>query len=324
MKLHGVHHVSAITGNVQENYNFYTKILGLKLIKNTIHHEDETARKLYYANSVRKDGTCLSFIERKQATETVEGNNKIIATSLRVPSDESLDFWKKRFSEQSVVFEDVVELGGNKALPFQDFEGHNLFLISSEEDYHAVAGESTANNTIPFEHKIFGLGPTMITVSNEEDSTIVLQEVLSLKKVGKYRSPISHKSVNIFSMEHDSLKNEIHLQVSNELTQGKTGYGSIHHIALRVKNIEELREWRDLFERIRMPNSGIVNHLYYRSIYFRDGNGILYELATDEPGFTVDEERDQLGTTLSLPRSLKRQREKIEKKLTPLITTEPQ
>lgn len=323
MKLHGIHHVSAITKNVQENYNFYSEILGLKLIKSTIHHEDETARKLYYANRVGKGRTSLSFIERKNSEETIYGNNKIASTSLRVAREESLSFWEKRFKDHSVPYEDFVTIGEHKALPFEDFEGHKLFLIATEEETCSDE-DFIVNKSIPIEHQIHGLGPTLITIANEEDSTIVLQQVLALQKLNQYHSPINHRKTSVFSTEENSIKNEIHLQVSNELSLAKTGYSSIHHIAFRVKDIDELRDWRDLFERIRMPNSGIVNHIYYRSIYFRDGNGILYELATDEPGFTVDEDFEELGTTLSLPRSLQRQRKKIEEKLTPLTTTEPQ
>lgn len=324
MKLHGIHHVAAITKDVQENYNFYSELLGLRLIKSTIHHEDETARKLYYANSVGKGRTSLSFIERKESDETVYGNNKIASISFKVSREESLDFWRERFKEHSLPYEDTLTIGGKKALAFEDFEGHKLFLFSSGDEEESLAEQFTMKESIPREHQITGLGPTFITVANEEDSTIVLQKVLSLQKISNYTSPINNRRTSIFSSEDGSLEDEIHLQVSKELTLAKTGSSSFHHIAFRVKDIEELREWRDLFERIRMPNSGIVNHLYYRSIYFRDGNGILYELATDKPGFTVDEDLEELGRSLSLPRSLQRQREKIEKKLTPLVTTEPQ
>lgn len=323
MKLHGVHHVSGITRDVQKNYDFYTKILGMKLIKSTIHHEDERARKLYYATHVGLGRTCLSFVERKKSEETLVGNNKIYGTSFRIPRDESLDFWRKRFVAHSITHEDQIEIAGQRALPFEDEEGHKLFLISSGEDIE-VNDEFIGSPEIPSKDQIIGLGPTMIRVSKGEDSILVLEEVLGLQLDGEYKSPLNGDPVSIYTTGDDDLKNEIHLQKSKSMTQGITGYSSIHHIAFRVKNLEELRNWRDLFERIRMPNSGIVNHLYYRAIYFRDGNGILYELATDEPGFTVDESVEELGSSLSLPKSLRKQEEKIEKKLTPLITSEPQ
>lgn len=319
MKIKGIHHISAITQNVQENYNFYSKVLGLKLIKNTIRFGDETSRKLYYANNVSEPMPILSFMERKNALETVTGNNEITTTSLLVANDESLAFWKERFESLSVEYGEFITMGERKALPFKDTEGRKLLLLSTNDLYQSKDNDFLTEQSIPAEHQIISSGPTVITVKNEQESTIVLKEVLSFKEIESYPSFIEEgTNIKVLSSDKPQLHNEIHLQLSDNFTQGKTGFSSIHHIAFRVKGIEELREWRDLFERIRMPNSGILNHHYYKSIYFRDGNGILYELATDEPGFTIDEDIEELGTTLSLPRSLKKQRRKIEESLTPL------
>ncbi|HLS36468.1 MAG TPA: VOC family protein [Bacillota bacterium] len=315
MQLHGIHHISAITKNVQKNYHFFTEILGLQCIKSTVHHEDTTARKLYYASDIQQDEASLAFIERKDASETKKGNNTILDASFRVASQASVIYWKRRFEQFSVNYEEIVLSNDTEVLVFTDFEGHSFHMYANQEDVNIIG---TASD-IPLEHQIIGLGPCTIKINQIDQTAVVLEDVLSLVHTHSYLSPQQEKKTSVYTFSGKQSHHEIHVEQSNEFTQAKLGYSSFHHLAFRVENITELRKWRDLFERIRMPNSGIINHTYYKSIYFRDGNDILYELATSKPGFTIDEEIDQLGSTLSLPKQLQKQREEIEKELTPLL-----
>lgn len=321
MELLGIHHVSAITADAQKNYDFYTNVLGLRLVKKTVNQDDNDVYHLFYGDEIGRPGTDLTFFEIKQAGQTYEGTSSISGTSLRVPNDASLTYWKKRFTEYDVEHEQVSNQAGRKAISFRDPEGQRLHLVSDKNNSGVEGGTPWAQSPVPTKHGIIGLGPTKITVKNAEQTITVLRDVLGFEVKGSYPSQDERQNdILVFSTGAGGAGAEVHLEVQNDLTQEKAGRGSVHHVAFRVEDFEALREWRDLFERVRMPNSGIVDRFYFQSIYFRDGNGIMFELATDGPGFTTDEDSEHLGESLSLPPFLEKKREKIEKSLIPLQT----
>lgn len=319
MELLGIHHVSAITANVKKNYNFYTNVLGLRLVKKTVNQDDPTEYHLFYGDETGQPGTSLTFFERKDANETEKGTNCISGTSFRVPNDVALTYWEKRFVEYHVDHDPITEIAGRKTVFFRDPEGQRLALVSNKNDAGVEGGIPWKRSPVPVEYGIIGLGPSKITVANPEQTLMILCDVLSFEQIGSYPAA-ENKDILILSTGDGGLGAEIHLEVKDELLEENPGFGSVHHIAFRVGDYEALRKWRDLLERVRMPNSGLVDHHYFHSIYLRDPNGIMFQLATDEPGFTVDEEIDHLGESLSLPPSLKRKREEIESALTPLNT----
>lgn len=324
MELLGIHHVSALTADAQKNYDFYTNVLGMRLVKKTVNQDDTSVYHLFYADEIGRPGTDLTFFEIKNAGQTYEGTNSISGTSLRVPSDQALTYWQNRLAKNNVEHEDMIEVAGRKTIFFRDPEGQRLALVSNEADSGVEGGIPWEHSPVPSENGIIGLGPSKLTVANPEHTLTVLCDVLSFKQIGSYPSPVHEDDVMILSTGQGGLGAEIHLEVKSDIPQERPGRGSVHHVAFRVENFEKLREWRDLFERVRMPNSGIVDRFYFQSIYIRDANGIMFELATDGPGFATDEDVEYLGESLALPPFLEKRRDKIESTLTPLNTKRPQ
>lgn len=175
----GIHHVSALTAKAPENFEFYTKTLGLRLIKKTVNQDDNSMYHLFYGDEKGNPGTELTFFEMPNAGQTRTGTNSISATSLRVPSDASLDYWKQRFEELNVDHDDIVERAGRKTLAFRDFEQQRLILVSDEHNEGVAGGVPWEKSVIPQEHAIVGLGPVQLTVEQGEHTAAVLIEVLA-------------------------------------------------------------------------------------------------------------------------------------------------
>ncbi len=322
--LKGQHHVSAITANAKENYAFYTKVLGMRLVKKTVNQDDTSVYHLFYADERGNPGTDLTFFEIPRAGRTYNGTNSISTTSLRVPNDQSLHFWKKRFEEFKVEHDDITEEFGRTVLSFRDFEGQRLTLVSDERNKGVEAGTPWDQSPVPTEYAIRGLGPVYLTVSRLETSVKVLTDLLGYREVGTYEKTIdgSTFTTHVYETGEGGTGAEVHITERADLPRERPGRGSVHHVAFRVENEEELKKWVERIKQVQIPNSGFVERYYFRSLYFREPNGILFELATDGPGFEGDEDFEHLGESLALPPYFENQREQIEAKLKPLDTKE--
>ncbi|MCM3584132.1 ring-cleaving dioxygenase [Mesobacillus maritimus] len=318
--LKGQHHVSAITKDAKKNYEFYTQTLGMRLVKKTVNQDETSMYHLFYADERGNPGTDLTFFEIPMAGRTYPGTNSISLTTLRVPGNESLQFWKKHFDKLNVTHDDIVELNGRKALPFRDFEDQRLALISDEHNSGVPGGKPWRGSPIPVKHAIIGLGPVMLTVSDINPTRKVFTELLGFRDSGKYRMPGSDHEVIVFETGDGGNGAEVHLIERPDLPRERPGRGSVHHVAFRVDNEVELQKWVSLLKEKRIPNTGFVERFYFRSLYFREPNGILFELATDGPGFEEDEDFEHLGETLALPPYFEDQRDAIETSLKPLDT----
>jgi glyoxalase family protein len=321
--LKGQHHVSAITANAKKNFEFYTKTLGLRLVKKSINQDDTSVYHLFYADERGNPGTDLTFFEIPNAGHTYKGTNSISLTSLRVKSDDALAYWKKRFEESGVEHDEISHHTGRAALGFRDFEGQRLTLVSDENNAGVAGGKPWEKSPVPVEYGIVGLGPVTLTVARGELTAKVLTEVLGYRETGTI--PAYEKgqpSIRVFETGEGGTGAELHLEERNDLPQERPGRGSVHHVAFRVEDEEQLQKWVDWITQSRLPNSGFVERYYFRSLYFREPNGILFELATDGPGFETDEDFDSLGENLSLPPYFEAQRESIESRLKPLDTKE--
>ncbi|WP_100373513.1 ring-cleaving dioxygenase [Bacillus sp. FJAT-45037] len=319
--LKGQHHVSAITGNAKENYRFYTEVLGMRLVKKSINQDDPSVYHLFYADERGNPGTDLTFFEIPHAGTTHPGTNSITATSLRVPSDAALDYWRARFDEYKVDYDEVTKHTGRATLSFRDFEGQRLVLVSDEHDNGVAGGNPWEDSPVPSEHAIYGLGPVTLTVSRPELTEKVLTSVMGYRETRQYE-PIAdgQKPVRVFETGEGGSGTEIHLEERRDMERERPGRGSVHHVAFRVESEEEMHKWVDFINELGVPSSGFVERYYFRSLYFREPNGILFELATDGPGFEGDEPFETLGERLSLPPYFEDRREEIESKLKPLDT----
>ncbi|MDG5789698.1 ring-cleaving dioxygenase [Evansella sp. AB-P1] len=318
----GIHHVSAITGNVKENYHFYTEILGMRLVKKTVNQDDTSMYHLFYADERGNPGTDLTFFEIPRAGKTYPGTNSISNTSLRVSNDEAIQFWKKRFEEFGVEHDTISRNNSRLTIFFRDFEGQRLSLVSDENNEGVSGGKPWDKSPIPIQYGIVGLGPITLTVSILGNTEKILTSVLGFKKVGENKLNVENveRDVHIFETAEGGTGAEVHVIEMKDQRRERAGRGSVHHVAFRVEDEKELNEWVNTLNELNIPNSGFVERYYFRSLYFREPNGILFELATDGPGFESDEDFEQLGGKLALPPYFENEREEIEANLEPLDT----
>ena len=321
MEFKGIHHVSALTAAAPENFAFYTKVLGLRLIKKTVNQDDISVYHLFYGDERGNPGTELTFFEIPMAGRNRDGNNSISATSLRVPNDRALEYWKRRFDEHKVEHEEIRERAGRLTLGFRDFEGQRLILVSDEDNRGVPSGNPWKKSPIPAEYAITGLGPVRLTVPDAEPTSAVLTELMGFRRKGQYPSEVEGQlDIIVYETGEGGTGAEVHVEERNDLPHERLGRGGVHHVAFRVEDEEELRAWINRINSVKLPNSGFVDRFYFRSLYFREPNGILFELATDGPGFATDEHLDHLGESLALPPFLEPKREQIESMLKPLDT----
>ncbi|WP_379154350.1 ring-cleaving dioxygenase [Paenibacillus sp. sgz5001063] len=321
LTLKGLHHVSALTARAPENFKFYTEVLGLRLIKKTVNQDDISVYHLFYGDEVGNPGTEVTFFEIPNAGRNRDGNNSISALSLRVPDDKSLVYWTRRFEEFQVEHDEITDRGGRQTLSFRDHEGQRLILVSDEHNQGVAGGKPWAKSPVPAAYAILGLGPVHLTVETAELSAKVLVELLGFRRKGSYPSQVAGQpDVIVYETGEGGSGSEIHLEERKDLPQERLGRGGVHHVAFRVDNAEELNEWIERIGSYQLPNSGFVDRFYFRSLYFREPSGILFELATDGPGFATDEDIEHLGESLALPPFLEPKREQIEAHLKPLDT----
>ena len=319
MELKGIHHVSAMTANAEKNLDFYTNIMGMRLVKKTVNQDDTSMYHLFYGDEKGNPGTELTFFEIPMLAKNHKGVRSISSISLRVKDDKALTYWKARFEEFGVDHEDIKKRANRKTLAFTDPEGQQLILVSDEENIGVAAGVPWDKSTVPVESGVTGLGPVSLTVKNPEPTEHVLTNVMGFRRKGTYPSPVAGQpGIVVFETGEGGSGAEIHLEERNDLPEARLGRGGVHHIALRVENEDELHQWIKKIRSARFPNSGFVDRFYFHSFYFREPNGILFELATDGPGFDTDEHIDHLGESLALPPFLEAKRNEIEAKLKPL------
>ncbi|MBM7692716.1 glyoxalase family protein [Peribacillus deserti] len=321
MELKGIHHVSALTAKASNNYQFYTKVMGMRLIKKTVNQDDTSVYHLFYGDEEGRPGTELTFFEIPMAARTHEGGNSISATSLRVRDNAALEYWKQRFEQHNVYHEDIVDRGGRLTLAFRDPEGQRLILVSDEKNIGVEAGIPWAKSSVPAESAVLGLGPVKLTVRYPEATIGVLTEVLGFRHKAAYPNP-EHGQPHILVYEtgEGGSGAEIHIEERTDLPPERLGRGGVHHVAFRVNNEDEMKGWIEKVNEAGISNSGFVDRFYFRSLYFREPNGILFELATDGPGFDTDEDIEHLGESLALPPFLEGKRKEIEARLKPLDT----
>ena len=313
MELTGIHHLTAITANAPGNKAFYTDALGLRLVKKTVNQDDTTAYHLFYADGLASPGTDLTFFDWPAAPER-RGTHSISRTGLRVGAD-SMDFWAGRLADRGLSAGAITALDGRATLDFQDPEGQRFRLT---EDAPGVIANAWAKSPVPADHQIHGLGPITISVPDLGPTDIMLTRVLNMRRVRDYASPDGHGSVHVYEMGAGGPAAELHVAVQPDLPVARQGAGAVHHVAFRVPDVAAIHQWAQHLDGLRIPSSGEVERYYFRSLYFREPGGNLFELATDGPGFAVDEPLESLGESLSLPPFLERQRDMIESRLKPL------
>jgi glyoxalase family protein len=319
MELLGLHHVSILTGHAEKNYQFFTKVLGMRLVKKTVNQDNTSSYHLFYADGKGNPGTEVTFFDIPGIGSAHQGVSSISSTSLRVKNTESLHYWKTRFQSLGVVHEEIVKRANRDTLAFQDYEGTRLILVADNGEEGVEAGTPWDGSDVPVEHGMIGLGPVTLTVASAEPTAQVLTEIMGFRFVGTYPSLAGDfPDIQVYATGKGGAGAEVHIETRSDLPRERQGRGSVHHVAFRVPNEEEYRQWVQKLNETNLPNSGEVERYYFKALYFRELNHILFELSTDTPGFAVDEPFETLGEQLALPPFLEPQRKQIEANLRPL------
>jgi glyoxalase family protein len=312
MQLTGIHHLTAITANASGNRAFYTDTLGMRLVKKTVNQDDVSAYHLFYADGLASPGTDLTFFDWPVGRER-RGTNSIVRTGLRVAGEDSLRWWKDRLASLDVAHGEIGERDGRQTLDFEDSEGQRLSFVNDQRQGPAHPWPKSA---VSAEHQIRGLGPITISVPDLEPTDLMLTRVMEARPAREYRD--NGTAVHVYEVGASGPAAELHVRVEPNLAPAGQGAGGVHHVAFRTPNEDSYRDCAERLRALRVPNSGPVDRYYFRSLYFREPNGILFEIATDGPGFATDEPIETLGERLALPPFLEPRRAQIEANLKPL------
>jgi glyoxalase family protein len=316
MELQGIHHVTAVSADIGANYRFYTQALGMRLVKRSVNQDDVSAYHLFYADAVGSPGTDLTFFDWPVAPAR-RGTHSIVRTQLRVGSERALEWWASHLDGKVGEAGEIHERAGRATLDFEDAEGQRLSLVS--DGGAGEGGQVWERSPVPAEFQLRGLGPVMLSVPNLEPTDRLLQEVMGLRPVGEYPHPENGRDlVTVYEMAAGGPGAEVHVAEQPDLPPARQGAGSVHHVAFRTPDDREYAAWLERLSAAGVRHSGPVNRYWFRSIYYREPNGILFEIATDGPGFAVDEPAATLGEKVVLPPFLEPQRERILQNLKPI------
>lgn len=315
MELTGIHHLTAVTADVSGNHRFYVRDLGMRMVKRSVNQDDLGAYHLYYGDYVGSPGTALTFFDWDMPREQ-RGGNSVTRTGLRVSGSAAIEFWAGRLRELGVTGAEPRERDGRAVIDFEDPEGQRLSLVDDKG-----AGDDSApweDSPVAAEYQIRGLGPIVMTVPDAAPTDTILTQLLRMNPEREYMHPDDDAEVRVYRMGSAGAHAELHVVVRPGAEPARLGAGGVHHVAFRVPTFDDYERWAQLLRELRIPNSGPVDRFWFRSLYFREPGGVLFELATDEPGFAVEESVEELGRRVALPPFLEPRREEIEAGLKPI------
>ena len=315
MTLTGLHHVSAITAHIADNKRFYTETLGMRLVKRTVNQDDVSAYHLFYADAAGSPGTDLTFFDYAGARRETRGTRSVTRTGLRVASEDALRFWAQRLAASGVAHTPVHTRDGRLTLDLEDAEGQRLSLV---DDGGAGDAPTVWQGTdVPAAFQIRGLGPVTMSVPTLDGTHAMLTEVLNMQAARAYAGAAG-ETVHVYAMHEGGPHAELHVAVEPDVPAVRAGAGGVHHVAFRTPDEAQYHAWAERLTRFGLPHSGEVDRFYFRSLYVREPGGVLFEIATDGPGFATDEAADAMGEALALPPRLEPRRREIEAGLTPI------
>src|SRR5215208_1413360 len=318
LNLTGIHHLTAVSASIRQNHRFYTQTLGMRLVKRSVNQDDVSAYHLFYADAKGTPGTDLTFFDWPVQRER-RGSRTITRTHLRVAGRGALEWWQRHLREQRVTVGEIAERDGRLTLDLEDFEGQRLALVDDGRDPRAGEAHPWERSPVPAEHQVRGLGPIVMSVPRLEPTDAVLRRVMNMRPVREYPHPEHAKhTVHVYEMGAGGPHAELHVAVQPELAPASPGAGGVHHVAFRTPTFDEYEAWAERLNTLGIPNSGEVDRYWFRSLYFREPNGILFEIASDGPGFTVDEDPATLGEKVVLAPFLEPHRSEIVANLKPI------
>lgn len=316
MHLHGLHHVTAISARISQNAAFYTRTLGLRLVKKSVNQDDVSAYHLFYADKVGTPGTDITFFDWPQIPPEQRGTDSITQTVFRVQNPDALHYWAARLSEHAVPHKGIETFAGRGVLRFEDPEGQRLMLM--DDGGAPFAGQVWDQVDVPAAFALHGFYAAMLSVPELRYVDPILSRVLAFTPA--YTAPFPDgRTVTVYHIGDGGPGRELWVMEEPDQPIAYQGAGGTHHIAFRVVSDEEQTYWHTRIASVGLPISGLIDRYYFRSIYFRISNGILFEIATDAPGFATDETPEALGQRLALPPFLEPRRAQIEAGLKPIV-----
>lgn len=306
MKSKGIHHITAVVGDPQENVDFYAGVLGLRLVKQTVNFDDPGTYHLYFGNEGAEPGTIITFFPwGKESYNGKVGDGQVGVTTYVVPSG-TLDFWEKRLEKFSVPFTKS-ERFGDQYISFDDPHGLHLELTARE----GGPVNTWESGDIGPEQAIKGFGGATLFSANADKTAELLEVVLGLEKVGEEAGLLRFKASG-------EIGNIIDLKLDRVGT-GRLGVGTVHHIAWRAKDDQDQLAWKEHVEQYGLGVTPVQDRNYFNAIYFREYGELLFEIATDSPGFAIDEPLESLGEALMLPKQYEKFRSRLTEELKPII-----
>jgi glyoxalase family protein len=305
MSTHSIHHVTAVTAKIGQNLDYYTRVVGLRLVKRSVNQDDVSAYHLFYADAVGTPGTDMTFFDWPMVGRNRPGAGTVALTSFRAPQA-SFDWWEKRLTEAGSAPQRATDEQGRQRLQFSDPEGQRLELV---DDAGLPMKAVPWDAEVPAEHALRGIMGVDLESARPESTKHVLTELLGFQAVDGHPGTFETEDADHYGRVRI-------IEPSPDF--GRVGAGGVHHVAFRVQDEEELLEMQRRVEAVGISTSGLVDRFYFESLYFREPGGILFELATDGPGFASDESHDSLGERLALPPFLEPRRQEIEAGLKPL------
>jgi catechol 2,3-dioxygenase-like lactoylglutathione lyase family enzyme len=304
----GIHHVTAITADAQKNIDFYCGVLGLRLVKVTVNFDDPGSYHLYYGDEAGRPGTIMTFFAWPGAPRGRVGPPQVTSTAFAVPSG-AIEFWSERLKENHVPVEAAAERLDERFVHFTDPDGIGLDIVELEKP----GGRPWSAGPVPIAHAIRGFHGVSISEEGYESTAKVLTELMGFEAKGSEGNRYRYRAGS-----GDGFASTVDLVCVPDARRGGMGAGNVHHIAFRAADDPEQQAWRTAIVQAGLNVSPVMDRNYFHSIYYREPGGVLFEIATDHPGFTVDEPIERLGTGLMLPAPLEQHRAAIEKAVPPL------
>lgn len=322
LELTGLHHVSAVTSNIESNRDFYTRALGMRIVKKSVNQDATDVYHLFYADGLGTPGTDVTFFDFANTAPNQAGSGEIREIALRVTGEDSLAYWQQRFDTLGIGHEPLTTRAGRQALPFTDPEGQRLALIEDGGDDALIAGgQPWELATVPVEHGIKGLGAISISTARPEATLRVLTETMGFRVIEDTSDgAVPGNRTVILETGKGGPGGLFIVHVTPSAPRAHLGHGGVHHVAFRVSTFEDHDAWQRYLEEAGFQVTPVIDRFYFRAMYFREPGGVLYEISSDEPGFATDEPLASLGEKLALPPFFEDQRPQIESRIRPLDT----
>lgn len=296
----GLHHITVLAGDPQRNAEFYVKTLGMRMVKKSVNQDDPGTYHLFYGNQSATPGSSLTFFPWPRAVKGEPGTGEAVAVSFSVPEN-SLDYWTQRLEEHEVEHSDSFTRFGSTVLPFEDPDGLNLELVF---EIIADAPNSDREGTVPAEYAIRGFWGTTLKLTETETTGAILTEVLGFEKAA------TEGTLHRYTTDAP-IGGNVLIEVTGQ-QPGKGGRGTVHHVAFRAADEEKLSDLRREIRSKNLMPTEIIDRHWFKSVYYRIPAGVLFEMASDGPGYAVDEDPAHLGEKLILPPWLESKRDQIE------------